>query len=314
MFIKVIHLYGLGEEFVPIFISAFPDRKIRTLKSKAELFDSIGDIEVLFVFKPPRGVWSGAKRLRLIQIAGAGVDTLLPAPDLHPRVSITNAKGIHVHYMSEYALTMMLSFAKNLTTTLANQRSRTWQRIYPTSLAGKTCCILGMGTIGRGVAERAKQFGMRVIGVQREPKEFRAADEVLPSGEICQAVCSADYIVVVLPLTPQTRNLLDAAFLSNLKQEAVLINMARGGILDEVTLAKMLIAGRLRGAALDVFDEEPLPDSSELWTIPNLIITPHVAGALPDYWKSFIHIFTENVSRLENEKPLRNEVDRSLGY
>jgi phosphoglycerate dehydrogenase-like enzyme len=171
-----------------------------------------------------------------------------------------------------------------------------------------------MGTIGQAIAERAKQFGMRVIGTQRQPKPARNADEILPPEQIQRAVRQADYLVVILPKTPQTRNLLDAKVLANLHSNAVLINISRGGIIDEAAVANMLSSGRLRGAALDVFEEEPLPESSDLWAIPNLIITPHVAGLGADYLDRILKIFTDNVRRLEDGKPLRNEIDRARGY
>jgi D-2-hydroxyacid dehydrogenase (NADP+) len=171
-----------------------------------------------------------------------------------------------------------------------------------------------MGTIGRAVAERAKNFGMRVIGIQRDPKPCRHADEVLPPEQIPRALQQADYLVVILPKTPQTSNLLDTKLLANLRPDAVLVNIARGGIVDEAAVAAMLRQGRLRGAALDVFAEEPLPESSDLWMIPNLIITPHVAGLYPGYLDRVLEVFTDNLERLENGKPLRNEIDRTRGY
>ena len=314
MYFNVIHVYGLGTEIVKVFEAAFPDRDVRTINGKSALVDSIGDVEVIFVFRPPRGIWSGAKRLRLIQTIGAGVDSILPAPDLPSTVRITNARGVHGVQMSEYALTMMLAFAKELPRAIANQQERRWQRNTPSSLEGKTCSILGMGTIGRVVAERAKHFGMRIIGTQREPKPFRHADEVVAPEQTVYALREADYIVVTLPLTPLTQNLLDAARLSNIKRDAVLINMARGGIVDELALADMLREGRLRGAVLDALAEEPLPDSSDLWTTPNLIITPHMAGGVPDYLDRVLTIFIDNVKRLEEGKRLINEVDRARGY
>jgi phosphoglycerate dehydrogenase-like enzyme len=314
MRVNVIHVYGLSAEAIQKFESAFAEREVCALNGKADLEAAIGEIEVIFVFRPPRGVWSGARRLQLIQTIGAGVDTVLPAPDLPAGVRIANARGIHGEQMSEHALAMMLAFAKQLPRALANQRTRHWKLYTPGSLAGKTCSILGMGTIGRAVAERAKQFGMRVVGMQREPKPCRHADEVLPPEQIKRAVQQADYLVVILPKTPQTRKLLDAEILADLPSDAVLINMARGGIVDETAVANMLKEGRLRGAALDVFEEEPLPESSDLWMIPNLIITPHVAGLVPDYLDRVLKIFMDNLRRLENGRPLVNEIDRARGY
>ena len=140
------------------------------------------------------------------------------------------------------------------------------------------------------------------------------ADEVLDSGGTERVLAESDYVVVILPLTPETRGSLDAATLSKLKPEAVLVNMARGGIVDQAAIATMLREKRLRGAALDVFDEEPLPASSPLWDVPNLVVTPHVAGFTRDYLPDSFGIFAENLRRLERGDPLVNEIDRARGY
>jgi phosphoglycerate dehydrogenase-like enzyme len=129
-----------------------------------------------------------------------------------------------------------------------------------------------------------------------------------------RVLAESDYVVVILPLTPETRGLLGEAMLSKLRREAVLVNMARGGIVDEPALAAMLEGDRLRGAVLDVFEEEPLPESSPLWDVPNLVVTPHVAGFRRDYLERVFEIFAENVHRLEAGEPLRNEIDREKGY
>ncbi len=292
----------------------FPDREVVVWTHEDELRAGIAEIEALLAFRPPRGVWAGAERLRLFQMMGAGVDALLPAPDLPEAVRIANARGIHGPHMSEFALAMLLALAKRLPRALEQSRDRLWKQYAVDTIAGRTLAILGLGSIGMAVAETASRFGMRVIGTQREPKPTAHVAEVVRPGRTEQVLREADFVIVLLPLTPETRGSVGARELGFLKPTACLVNLARGGIVDEEALCDALRAGRLAGAALDVFVEEPLPPSSPLWSAPNAILTPHVAGLGPGYMDRLTEIFAENLDRTESGKPLRNEVDRERGY
>jgi phosphoglycerate dehydrogenase-like enzyme len=291
-----------------------PDREVVVWTHEEELRAGIGEIEALLAFRPPRGVWAGATRLRLFQMMGAGVDALLPAPDLPAAVRIANARGIHGPHMSEFALAMVLALAKKLPRALEQSRERQWKQYGVDTIAGRTLAVLGLGSIGAAVAEMASRLGMRVIGTQREPKATAHVAEIVRPERTEQVLRAADFVVVLLPLTPETRGSLGARELAWLKPGAYLINLARGGIVDENALAEALCSGRLAGAALDVFAEEPLPASSPLWSAPNTILTPHVAGLGPGYMERLTEIFAENLDRIEDGGPLRNEVDRARGY
>jgi len=291
-----------------------PDREVVIWTHEDELRAGIGEIEALLAFRPPRGVWAGATRLRLFQMMGAGVDALLPAPDLAESVRIANARGIHGPHMSEFALAMVLALAKRVPRALEQSRDRLWKQYGVDTIAGRTLAILGLGSIGAAVAETASRLGMRVIGTQREPKATPHVAEIVRPELTEQVLRAADFVVVLVPLTPETRGSLGARELAWLRPSAYLINLARGGIVDENALAEALRAGRLAGAAIDVFAEEPLPASSPLWDAPNTILTPHVAGLGPGYMERLTEIFAENLGRIENGLPLRNEVDRARGY
>jgi len=311
----VLHVVGLPASlFEEPVARGLPGKQVRGFQDDADFVARVGEIEVLLALRPPRGHWAGARKLELLQTAGAGVDAVLPAPDLPASVRICNGRGIHGPQMSEYALAMMLHFARRMPRNAEQQRERLWKMYAPSLLAGATCGILGMGAIGEAVAQKAKAFGMHVLGVQRTPKPCEHADEVLGTGETARVLAESDYVVVILPLTPETRGSLGREMLEHMKPEAVLVNMARGGIVDEAALADLLRDGSLRGAALDVFEEEPLPAESPLWEIPNLVVTPHVAGFSRDYLPDVFEIFADNVRRLERGEPLRNEVDRARGY
>jgi phosphoglycerate dehydrogenase-like enzyme len=313
--IPVIHGYGaISEALRESLQQAFPNRAYRVLETEEELRRCIAEIEVLVAMRPPRGVWAAAKRLRLIQMTGAGVDSLLPAPDLPERVRIANARGIHTGQMSEYALAMMLAFARRIPRALEQQRDRRWQIFGARRLEGKTLGVLGLGAIGEELARKASLLGMRVIGTRRSPRPSPHASLVLPSSETARVVRESDFLVIVLPFTKETRGLLNAELLASMKPHAVLVNMARGGIVDEAALARLLHAGRIEGAALDVFEEEPLPATSPLWGTPRTILTPHHAGIASDYMERVAEIFVENITRLACGRPLRNAVDRQRGY
>lgn len=311
----VLHVVGLPAAlFREPMAAAFPDRELRGFENDQEFADRVGEIEILFALRPPRGHWQRAERLRLVHIMGAGVDALLPAPDLAESVRIANGRGISGDVMAEYAFGWMLHFARRVEHNADQQSRREWRMYAPSSLVGATCGILGMGAIGEAVAQRAKAFGMRVLATQRTPRPCEGVDEVLGPEGTERVLAESEYVVVILPLTPETEGSLDATALGKLKSDAVLINMARGGIVDEPALVELLRGERLRGAVLDVFAEEPLPESSPLWNVPNLIVTPHVAGFTRDYLPRSFEIFAENVRRFERGDPLVNEIDRTRGY
>jgi phosphoglycerate dehydrogenase-like enzyme len=301
--LPTLHVIGLpAQAFAGPLAELLPGRELIGIEDDAQFPSRLGEVEVLLALRPPRGHWAQAGRLRMIHILGAGVDSLLPAPDLAPDVRIANGRGVSAGVMAEYALGWMLHFARRVSRNQEQQAKREWRMYGPTRLEGATCGILGMGAIGEAVAARAK------------PRPSAHADEVLGPESTARVLAESDFVVVILPLTPDTEGSLDAEMLANLRPEAVLVNMARGGIVDEAALARMLGEKQLRGAALDVFEEEPLPASSPLWDVPNLVVTPHVAGFERDYIALAFGIFAENVRRLEAGEPLRNEIDRSRGY
>jgi phosphoglycerate dehydrogenase-like enzyme len=313
--VRQVHAYhGFGEALRAAAQRALPGRPY-TVLADAEAFErEIGEIEVLLAFRPPPGLWSRARRLRLLQMPGAGIDSLLPAPDLPERVRIANARGIHEPEMAEFTLALILALAKRVPRALEQQQRREWRLYGGLRLDGATVGILGLGAIGASLARRCKALGMRVIGTRRQPGPVAHVDAVLGPEGTPQLLAESDVVVVVLPLTPETRGLLGAEALARMKPGALLVNVARGGIVDEAALADALEGGRLAGAACDVFEQEPLPGSSPLWRTRNLLVTPHVAGLTRDYMDRVGEIFFENVRRLERGEPLVNEIDRARGY
>jgi phosphoglycerate dehydrogenase-like enzyme len=313
--IRTIHVYFPQAEPVREQLAReFPDREIVVWTREEEFLSGIEEAEVLLVLRPPRGHWARARRLRLIQTAGAGVDSVLPAPDLPESVCITNARGVHAAHMSEFAIALLLAVAKRLPLAMQRQREHEWRAYLPRTLEGATLGVLGLGAIGEAVARKASALGMRVIGTRRSGEPSKFAERVYPPAGTDEVLARSDAVVVLLPLTPETRGLLGRERLARMRPAALLVNLARGGIVDEEALVEALRDKRLAGAAFDVFADEPLPAESPLWSAPNFLVTPHIAGLIGDYVDRLLPIFVENIRRLERGQPLRNPVDRERGY
>jgi phosphoglycerate dehydrogenase-like enzyme len=310
-----IHTFSpFAEAMRPILARHFPERPVHCWSSEAEFAAGVAEIEYLLALNPPRGHWARAQRLRLIQVLGAGVDGVLPAPDLPASVVLANQRGMSAEPMAEFGLSLVLALLKQLPLFVAAQQEHAWRRALPARAAGRTLGILGLGAIGEALAVRAAALGMRVIGTQRAPKAHPAVARIEPPENTDLVLAESDVVVLLLPLTDETRGLLSRERFGRLKPGALLVNLARGGIVDEDALVEALRSGRLGGAAFDVFAEEPLPASSPLWDAPNLWITPHMAGGFPEILDETARLFAENVARLERGESVRNAIDPARGY
>ncbi len=310
-----IHAYVPFPDFLgPVLEKHFPGREVICWSRPEHFAEGIADVEFLYSLQSPRGHWSRARKLRMIQCLGAGVDDLLPAEGLPDRVAIANNRGMSAEPMAEFALALVLGLIKKLPLFLDAQRARQWRRSLPGAAAGQTLGILGLGAIGLALAVKARALGMRVIGTQRTPKSHPAVERIYPPEDTEEVLATSDAAVILLPLTPRTRGSLTRERLARLRPSAFLVNLARGGIVDEPALADMLREGKLAGAAFDVFAEEPLPETSPLWDTPNLWITPHMAGGFPELLDLSVAEFADNVARVERGEPPANVVDRDEGY
>jgi phosphoglycerate dehydrogenase-like enzyme len=255
-----------------------------------------------------------APRLRWIASTSAGNDRLARNPNLPASVLLT--KGLsHGAVMAEYVLAYLLFFSKKIGPLLAKQRQRIWDRslpeVRPATLRGQTIGVLGLGSIGREVVRRAKESGLHVLGMKRNPETVPYVDEIFGPGELDRLIPKVDCLVVALPLTTETYHLLGKRQLTLFKDGALLINIGRGEEIDEVALVEILKTGRIR-AVLDVCETEPLPPDSELWGLDNVVLTPHVSGITSpvDICEEFI----TNFRRWKRGEPLLGVVDRTKGY
>jgi len=213
----------------------------------------------------------------------------------------------------------LLTHVKDLDRLQRDKAEKRWREAHTDTLYGKTLCIVGMGNIGRAVAERARPFGVRVVGVKRTVREDDAAwdyaDELYATRDLHPALQEADYVVVTLPGTPETYRLLNAEAISAMKPGAYFVNVGRGKVVDEGALIEALKSGQLSGAALDVFEEEPLPRESPLWVLENVIVSPHSTDNVPGLTNELqTELFCDNLRRYLNGEPLRNELDKKLLY
>jgi phosphoglycerate dehydrogenase-like enzyme len=260
----------------------------------------------------PRTAILACPSLRWISVGGSGTDHL--APWDATRVTVTNAAGVGAETMAQFAIATMLHFCLGLHHFARDQRERVWRQGRVASIRGKTLAILGLGKTGRATAALAKTLGLEVLGVRARPAATPHVDRVEPPERLHDVLAVADFILVCIPLTPGTRGLIDAATLHRAKPGAVLIDVSRGGVVRQEALIDALRSGQLAGAALDVFETEPLPAENPLWHMDNVLITPHCSSVYDGWEERSIEMFCDNVDRWRRGEALENIVDPRRGY
>jgi len=282
-----------------------------------ELDSLLREAEVIYGLRFPQNILERAPRLKWVQTSSAGVDTLVGTELWQSDVILTTTSGIHVIPMREHVLGMMLMSVRHAPIYFVNKQDRVWKQHMPDQLCGKTLGVVGFGKVGEGIARAAKAFDMRVVATRRhvtKQETSAAVDTLYPADKLLEMLGKSDFVVVTVALTKETQKLIGERELRAMKPTAYIINIARGSVIDEAALTKALKEKWIAGAGLDVFEKEPLPQNSELWTLPNVIITPHVAGLMPDYNARAMEVFCENLRRYLAGQPLMNVIDRIRGY
>ncbi len=273
----------------------FPAVSFHAVTAPEDAKDVIGDVEIIVALahRVSRETIAAAKSLKWIQALTTGTDSLTPI--LPSRILLTSTRGIHGPQMSELAFLNMIALGRNLPKMLENQAKATWGRWNQPILEDKTIVIVGVGILAEHLAERCKLFGMIVVGVSSGRREAPHFDEVHSRSDLVTVTARADFLVLMLPYSKDTHHIINAEVLAAMKPTAFLINIARGGVVDEAALIRHLEAGKIAGAGIDVFSTHPLPPESPFWRLPNVIITPNVGGHSDKFVEQTLAVVEPNI-------------------
>jgi phosphoglycerate dehydrogenase-like enzyme len=288
---------------------------IDTLPRKAKPSpEQIARTEVLMAYTVPAGLLSSMPKLRWAQAMLAGVEGWLALPDLPPNLPLTCARGTHEESMPENIIGALFYVAKPYAAAVENQKQRKWQQTVAQPLSGKTLGILGLGAIGQRVARIATTLGMRVIGTKRRVEPMADVAEVLPAERTPEVLARSDFVLLLLPVTRETENLMNTERLAMMKAGAWLLNFGRGPLVHDEDLVAAIKGKKIAGAVLDVFRQEPLPPEHPFWSTEGILVLPHIGGPHPQRDKFVARLFVDNLARFLDGKPLREVVDRKAGY
>ncbi len=260
----------------------------------------------------PRKALIESDSVKWVSVAGSGTDHLQPWNPA--KVKVTNSAGVAADMMAEYAMAGMLYFSLNLDRFRQEQQRRKWISGKVAPVRGKTVLIVGLGPTGQAVAKKCKLFSLETLGVRARPGQTQNVDSVYGVDALPELWAQADFIVLCVPRLESTFKLVNNAAFDAMKPDAVLIDVSRGGVTDEASLISALDTGRIRGAVLDVFETEPLPQDNPLWRYENVILTPHCSSVYDGWLEKSAQMFSENLSRYRGGEPLMNEVDPGRGY
>ena len=315
MRLKLVVLTKPGDKYLPM-LDALRDRADITFgATAAELGAAAGEADAMLAWVWERGeaeaIFAKAKALRWMHLRWAGLDNFLFPALIHSNVTLTNSRGVYSQSLGEFVIAGALFFAKDIRRLLGAQAAHKWEPFTMQELRGATMGIVGFGDIGRACATRAEALGMRVLAMRRNADP--AKGEFGPEGLI-DMIRQCDYVVASAPLTPQTRGMIGVREIAAMKPTAVLMNVGRGPVIDESALIPALAEKRIRGAALDVFTQEPLPHDHPYFTFDNVLLSPHCADNTPTWNEEAMQFFLQNFDRFAKGEPLLNVVDKHAGY
>ena len=314
--------WTLPRRFVDVLRREFPHHTFHDAWDGDALNAFLPDADVAFSAAIDRSSFASLTRLKWVQSPATGVGGMLGPELIASPIVVTSARGVRARAIAEHVMGVTIALARLLPLVLRQQGEKVWalEEIESSgqvrTLHDRRIAIVGLGAIGLEVARLASAFGMRVSAIRRRSglEMPSAVEEVLPPDQLHELLARSDVVVLSAPLTAETTRLIDRAALDRLKRGAFLINVGRGKLIEDEAVIDALRDGRLGGAALDVFTREPLDAASPYWDLPNVIVTPHIAGAMEDYWTPLVSLFAENLRRFERGQPLLNIVDKAAGY
>ncbi len=317
--VKLVIATAEGEHAFDELFGNIPDLEIVRVATTAEALPHIGDADV-FYGRPSDELVQAAPNLKLIQAQSAGVDFLMTMPAVASCAApLANTRGAHAPSIAEHAFALLLALTRVLPTAFKWQSEKYWARgegyRLPKEIMGSTMGIIGYGAIGKAIAQRAVGFGMKVIAVDVYPASNVAyVDEVWPISRLHDLMSQSDVVAIAAPYTKESRHLLDAAAFAAMKPGGFLIAVSRGGIIDEAALLDALNSGHVAGAGIDVSETEPWDATSPFWDLPNVVVTPHLAGSSTQKERRCAEILRENILRLQRGEELINLVDKQAGF
>ena len=318
MTLQILSFVRLSDKQMELIHQSYPHCQCRCVRPK-DADDIPSDVNILLGYDAQMDMdryLPQMPHLQWIHTYSAGVEKLLSNEAFsHSDILLTNSRGIHGIPMAEHVLGTMLASSRRLIEAWENQKVHTWKRLTnPDELFGKTSAIIGLGSIGREVAKHLKNMGMRIVAVKQRESIEPFVDQLFTIEHLSDALSCADYVVVTLPLTPHTKKLFNRDTFNMMKENAFFINVSRGDVVEENDLVEALVTKRIRGASLDVFAIEPLPEDSPLWSVPNLFITPHYSAISPMYLDRSLKIFRNNLQIFPQRIGMLNIVDKERGY
>jgi phosphoglycerate dehydrogenase-like enzyme len=285
----------------------YPEIRLKLFLNREEAKAALAEADLLMAFGASlkQDFFEQAPRLKWVHAMGTGVDGIVDSRHIRKDVLVTSTRGIHGTPMSEAAIMFMLTMARNFRRTIRQQDDQVWSRFFPQLLSGKTLGILGVGLIAEDLAPRCKALGMTVVGISRSARRPSGFDRIVLREDLPAAVADLDFLVILVPYEKETHHIVDARVLAAMKPTAFLVNIARGGVIDEPALIEALNEERIAGAALDAYETEPLPKGHPMWTAKNAIVSPHMTGTWDGYMFECFKQFSYNYDCLVAGRPER---------
>lgn len=312
---NILVLNALAPRHLETIASVVPEAVVNSVDIKqASAYVADADILVAWGWMDIRQLYVAGPNLKWVHALSAGVEKLTFPEIQTGNTLLTNSKGIHGIPVSEHVFSLMLAFTRGLPQLLRQQKEKIWRRVPTDEIHEKTIGIVGLGSIGREIAKKAKGMNMTVLATKREVTAEIFVDKLYTPDKIHDMLSQCDFVVAALPLTDETKNFFTLEHFTSMKRTAYFFNIARGSVVNEDHLAQALQQGLIQGAGLDVFTEEPLPETSPLWEMDNVIITPHLAALSPYYLDRAIKLFADNLHRFVSGGEMVNVVDKMKGY
>lgn len=316
MMMKLVVANPLSEEKINQLKKVVPGAVVEAYKNPKEALPHVSDADALALwgFQDVEPLLQAGPHIRWVHSLSDGVEKLLTPSMMSRPITLTNSHGVHDRAVSEHTLAMLLSWYRRIPDAVRHQQNHEWIRPHGQSLFGKTILIVGFGSIGRAIAQRAKVFETHILAVKKHLSTEMFADHVYTEEQLMDVLPKADIIIAALPSTPDTENFFGKEQFAAMKPSALFINIARASVVDETALIEALENKTIAGACMDVFSKEPLPPDHPFWSMDNVIMTPHIASMVPDFWNKLTSLLETNFINFSRGEKLMNEVDKEKGY